>query len=395
MLQRDRSGQPLSEALPGPTIVRAVVTVALVTALLATGLLGGRWQVEVEAADGSTFMVDPAVLRGLQPYAAADGRQPLEAVLWQAGHHAVEQVLVVDQDGCERRFAWAEVAGDAWWGSRGRLTIAGETLEVSRVSVQPPALLSQVQLQITDIAPTVAATLGLPALEQATGRVLDVPEASRVVLLLLDGFGYVRAGEALSAGLIPHLASLGEPWLGLTVYPPATRVATAAVLTGAPPSINGVEQRDIRQTELQTLFDVAAGAGLEVVAVEGESLAFELRNAQVKLSGDRDGNGSTDDNVLANALAVLDTSLPDLLWVHFHGTDDTGHTYGPGAPEEEAAIRGVDEAVGRLVEAMAKDTLLIVFADHGMHGVDEEGRLGNHEFLIERDMFIPVWAARK
>jgi len=31
--------------------------------------------------------------------------------------------------------------------------------------------------------------------------------------------------------------------------------------------------------------------------------------------------------VLANALAVLDFSLPDLLWVHFHGVDDAGHTY--------------------------------------------------------------------
>ena len=140
---------------------------------------------------------------------------------------------------------------------------------------------------------------------------------------------------------------------------------------------------------------MAAAAGLDVVAVEGEALAFNLRGAEVQLSGDRDGNGSTDDNVLANALAVLDDGMPDLFFVHFHGIDDAGHTYGPGAPEEEAAIREVDAAVGQLLAALPGDTLVIIFADHGMHQVEEEGRSGNHGNLIERDMFIPIWVVGK
>jgi predicted AlkP superfamily pyrophosphatase or phosphodiesterase len=127
------------------------------------------------------------------------------------------------------------------------------------------------------------------------------------------------------------------------------------------------------------------------VAVEGDALAFNLRSAGVQLSGDRDGNGSTDDNVLANALAVLNEGMPDLFYVHFHGIDDAGHTYGPGAPEEEAVIHEVDAAVGQLLTALPADTLVIIFADHGMHRVEEEGRLGNHEHLIERDMFIPIF----
>jgi len=384
----------MTRALCSTTTVRPVVTVALVAALLATGPLADRGQVDVVTPDGSVFVADSAALRGLREYAEEDGQLPLEPALWRAGHRAVEQLVVLSEDGAVRRYDWPAVAGDAWWSGSGRVSIAGETLRLSRLEVEPPALLAQVQAEITDIAPTVAAVLGLPAPAQATGRVLDVPAARRVVLVLLDGFGYVRAREALSAGLIPHLASLGEPLVGLTVYPPATRVATAALLTGALPSTSGVEQRDIRQTEVETLFDVASRAGLEVVAVEGESLPFELRHAEVQLSGDRDGNGSTDDNVLASALAVLDFSLPDLLYVHFHGIDDTGHTYGYGAPEEQIAIEGVDAAVGRLIEATAKDTLVIVFADHGQHHVNEEGRLGNHEFLIERDIFIPLWIIR-
>jgi len=216
-----------------------------------------------------------------------------------------------------------------------------------------------------------------------------------VLLLFLDGFGYVRYTEALRDGLIPNIASLGEPLVGLTTYPPCTSVASAALLTGAQPPINGVDRRGIRRTEAETILDVATAAGLHVVAVEGEALAFNLRNSDVQLSGDRDGNGSTDDNVLANALAELNTEMPDLFFVHFHGIDDAGHTYGPGTPEEEARIHKVDTAVGQLLAALPADTLVIIFADHGMHQVEEEGRLGNHGHLIERDMFIPIFVTTK
>jgi predicted AlkP superfamily pyrophosphatase or phosphodiesterase len=252
-------------------------------------------------------------------------------------------------------------------------------------------LLVRVQASITDIAPTVADVLGLPAPVQATGRFLGAPAARHVLLLFLDGFGYLRYTEALHAGLIPNLAALPAPLLGLTEYPPSTRVGTAALLTGASPRVNGVDGRDTRSTEVETLFDVAAAAGLEVVSVEGEALAFNLRGAKIQLSGDRDGNGGTDDNVLANALAVLDDGMPDLFFVHFHGIDDAGHTYGIGTPEEEAKIQEVDAMVGRLLDALPDETLVVIFADHGMHPVVEEVRQGNHGNLVERDMFVPIW----
>jgi predicted AlkP superfamily pyrophosphatase or phosphodiesterase len=201
----------------------------------------------------------------------------------------------------------------------------------------------------------------------------------------------VRYVESLEAGLIPNLAELPEPLVGLTEYPPSTRVGSAALLTGARPQVNGVDGRSVRSTEAETIFDLASAAGMRVVAVEGEALAFNLRAAEVQLSGDRDGNGGTDDNVLSNALAALEAGPPDLFYVHFHGIDDAGHTYGPGAPEEEAIIREVDAAVGRLLAALPDHTLVIIFADHGMHDVEEEGRSGNHGNLIDRDMFIPIF----
>jgi predicted AlkP superfamily pyrophosphatase or phosphodiesterase len=320
---------------------------------------------------------------------------PLERVLLQAGHRSVERLALVETDGTRHELEWAAVADRAWWLDNGRIWIDGRRFPVLRLEAEPSALLDQVQAHITDIAPTAASALGLPAPARATGQALEVPPADRVLLIFLDGFGYVCYTEALRDGLIPHLAALGEPLVGLTTYPPATSVATASLLTGAPPKVHGVNQRGIRQTDTETLFDVAAAAGRQVVAIEGNNLSFNLRNADVRLSGDMDGNGSTDDNVLSNAMAALESGMPDLFFVHLHGIDDDGHTYGPGAPEEQATIRAVDAAVGQIVAAMPPGTLILIFADHGMHSVDQEGRLGNHGHLIERDMFIPIFVTAR
>jgi hypothetical protein len=364
--------------------------------LLCLASCGHNWQATVVAPDGSDFAVDAKVLDNLSAFADAERGVPLERVLWTAGHYVIERLVLTEPEGARHEFEWAStVAEDAWWQEDGQVEIGGETFPVARVEAEPPALLGQIQARITDIAPTAAAALGLPAPAQATGHSLNAPAADHVLLLFLDGFGYVRYTEALDAGLIPNLAALPAPLLALTEYPPSTRVGTAALLTGAPPQVNGVEGGSTRSTEVETIFDVATAAGLRVVAVEGDALAFNLRSAEVQLSGDRDSNGGTDDNVLANALAMLDAGMPDLFFVHFHGIDDAGHSYGPGAPEEEAKIREVDAAVGQLLAALPADTLVVIFADHGMHQVIEEGRVGNHGNLIERDMFIPIFVTAK
>ncbi len=288
-------------------------------------------------------------------------------------------------------FEWRQVALDAWWLADGSLEIAGEKLAPVSISVEPPLSYFQVSASILDIAPTAASVLGIPAPNQSTGSVLSQRKASRVMLVYLDGFGYQRYLQALDEGSIPYLASLEPPQMALTTYPPITRVSSASLLTGAPPAVHGVNGRETRKTETQTLFDVAAENGLDVGAVEGEALAFELRNADFQLSGDRNGDGSTDDEVLANALAVLAVGAPDLFLVHFHGIDDAGHNYGPGAPEEIETVRGVDQSVQALIEAVPAGTMVILFADHGQHLVQETEKYGNHGNLIEEDMLIPVF----
>jgi len=374
----------------------ALVAVALVL-VVALVVLEPSWQVEVIGPDGVAFPVDAKVLESLDDPDEEDRGVSVDQLLWAAGYQAIRQVKVTGPDGTRREFNWPAVADDAWWLENGKLSIAGETLAVSRLEAESSPLAGLVQARITDIAPTAAAALGLPALTQATGRPLEALSDRHVLILLLDGLGYQHYVRARQEGLIPNLAALGEPLLGLTTYPPVTSVSMASLLTGAPPQVHGAWRRGIRQTEVETLFDAASAAGLYAVAVEGESLPFNLRNAEIRLSGDRDENGSTDDNVLANALTTLDAGMPDLLVVHFHGIDNAEHTYGPGAPEELAAAHKVDSAVGQIVRALPENTLVLVLADHGQHLVaaDEEGRVGNHGSLIGSDMFIPIWVIEK
>jgi hypothetical protein len=383
-------------------IPRCGVWIGVVMALsLVLAGCGMGWQTTLVRPDGEEKVVTRATLRDMKEFAAEDSDTDkddnllLERVLYQHGYNLIETLTLTDGDGATRTFDWAAVADNTTWHKNGTLTLDGETLRASRIAGSAPALSVAVTVRLVDIAPTAAASLGLPVPAQATGRALTAAQAEHVLLLFLDGFGYVRYTEARDASLIPTLAALGEPSIGISVYPPSTAVASAAMLTGAPPSVNAAEIRGTRTTEAETLFDVATQAGLRVVAVEGNALAFNLRSAEIILSGDRDGNGSTDDNVLANTLAVLDTGMPDVLWVHFHGIDDAGHTYGPNTPEESATITAMDAAVGEILAALPPDTLALIFADHGMHTVQEEGRLGNHGNLIPRDMLVPVWVVVK
>jgi len=361
---------------------------------LALVACSARWETTIVAPDGSAYTVDASTLKALQTYIEEDEGQKgvlLERVLWDAGHPVIEQLTLFQPDGTRIPLDWAASAGTVEWLRNGQLAVGGQARRVERIEVQPHAFYRQVQASITDLAPTAAQALGLPAPAQATGKAMEVPPADHVLLLFLDAFGYLRYTQALEEGDIPILAGLDAPLLALTTYPPVTCVSTGSLLTGAPPSVHGADRNGARKTETETLFDVAAAAGRSVVAVEGEALAFQLRGADWQLSGDRDGNGSTDDNVLSNTLAALAQGMPDLLFVHLHGIDDAGHTYGPGTPEERAAVREVDAAVGRIFAALPEGTLVLVFADHGMHPVQEGGRLGNHGHLIAEDMLIPIF----
>jgi hypothetical protein len=364
--------------------------------LMTCGLLAGCGsfaEIHMHGPSGESLTLNHAYFDAHAAEFKASGaspRLPLERALADSGYQMIDRVIFTLKGGEEKDFDWGQVADQTWLLSDGRVAVDAEIYEVKTIRAAEHTDLGLVEASILDLAPTAAQALGLRPPAHSEGQAIDVPRVDHVLLLFLDGFGYRRYEEALAADLIPNLAQLPDPLIGLTTYPPITTVATASMLTGAPPEVHGANRRGIRLTEIQTLFDVANQSGLLVKAVEGEALAFQLRGADFVLSGDRNGDGRTDDEVLENTLAMLEGGMPDLMLVHFHGIDDTGHNHGPGSVQESALVAFVDQAVGVIIAALPADTLVLIFADHGMHSVDEDGRLGNHGHLIPLDMLIPI-----
>ena len=312
---------------------------------------------------------------------------PLGQLFYDLGFTLIENVFFSLDDEPQMKFVWDEIAEVTTISENGDITIGDHAFTATKLTITPSPLSTTIELSIMDIAPTIAFSLGLPELPDSTGEVHTSAEAHHGVMILLDGTQYATLQAMISEGDLPFLQSVGEIQQGLTVYPPVTVASSAALLTGTPPGVNLVYGHGYRSTESTTLFDLAAEAGLSVVAVEGASLPFNLRNTELTLSGDKDGNGWSDDNVYTNALDVISNDMPDLLYIHFHEIDDMGHSYGPGSEEYRDALIRVDAYLSDIIAALPEDTLIAIFADHGMHPTTDGG---NHGSLIASDLIIPI-----
>jgi len=312
----------------------------------------------------------------------------LGQMLYINGFTLIDEIILIDKDGHKSHFIWDEIALETTLSEAGKVMVGSEEFSPLTIDVSESPLTAEISYSITDIAPTAAHILGLPELPEASGEILIEGSASYGVLILLDGVQYQKLQSMMKAGDLPFLSSIEEKMhQAMTVYPPVTAAASAALLTGALPQVNGVYGHGYRSTDLKTLFDLAVQEGKSVIAIEGASLPFNLRNAETSLSGDQDGNGFSDDNVLKNSLEVINSGMPDLLYIHFHEIDDMGHSYGPESKEYEAAAVRVDDYLSQIYDALPIGTFITIFADHGMHA---EGEGGNHGNLIPTDLIIPI-----
>lgn len=95
--------------------------------------------------------------------------------------------------------------------------------------------------------------------------------------------------------------------------------------------------------------------------------------------------------VAQDAAKYIVEKKPDLCFIHFTDTDDTGHKYGWGSKQQMRAFGDVDAALGTIFDAIhragiAGDTVVIISADHGGHAK-------THGLNTPDDMTIPwvVW----
>jgi hypothetical protein len=317
------------------------------------------------------------------------GNIQLAHLLYHHGFTVIDNLQLIMDDEIQQVFDWENIAEKVTINSKGEIMIDGVPYSPDTIDISPSPLASEIEYSIMDLAPTMVKVLGLPELPEAHGQPRSEISAHHGVLILIDGLQHEKLLTLVENGSLPFLGEIEEIQRGLTVYPSITTSSTGALLTGAPPQVNGVYGYGYRSTDSKTLFDLAAEGGRTVTAVEGHSLAFGLKNANVILSGDRDGNGFTDDNVLDNSLNEIIEGMPDLLFIHFHDVDDQGHSFGPDSPEYEAAIMRVDGYIAQIYQALPENTFVTIFADHGMQN-DPLSTGGNHGGLTKSAMIIPI-----
>lgn len=95
-------------------------------------------------------------------------------------------------------------------------------------------------------------------------------------------------------------------------------------------------------------------------------------------------------------LALPGDSAPAIITLYFSDTDDAGHTYGPAAPETDAAIASVDSAVGALLDGIDRLGLrdivnIIIVADHGMTPSSGERLILLDDYLPRESIDVIDW----
>ena len=224
-----------------------------------------------------------------------------------------------------------------------------------------------------------------------------IPAIERVCVISIDG---LRPDRALIADM-PNLRALlktGTYTFWARTTPNAiTLPSHVSMLTGVSPRKHGVEwNRDLPLSEpvyplVRTIFELATEAGYSTAVVAGKS-KFSIFNKPGALTyvDIAKSPTSTNADVLAAAVRIVEEHKPQLLFVHFPEVDNFGHAKGWGSREQLAAIERTDTQLGELFAAMEragvrKSTFIIITADHGGAGL-------SHGPEDPRSRYIP-WIA--
>lgn len=239
---------------------------------------------------------------------------------------------------------------------------------------------------LADLVPSIAAHLGM------AGRadVFGLPDASRWVLLMVDGLG--SANLAAAAQSAPFLADAWSTAGGATLTsaaPSTTATSISSLGTGLTPGQHGMVGYSFRspldgdllnallwreghsgldiQPQL-TMFERLSTAGVQVASVsparfEGTGLTVAaLRGARfIGVPDEHDVAARV--GWAADAAASGDRTLT---YVYERFLDHAGHGHGWRSPEWTAALRHVDDLARRLRDALPADVRLVVTGDHGM-----------------------------
>jgi hypothetical protein len=228
----------------------------------------------------------------------------------------------------------------------------------------------------------------------AAANVLNLPEADRVCLLIIDGLGLelLRAHQAAA----PFLAELAFNSRPLTAgFPSTTVTSLASIGTGLVPAVHGMlgyqvaiggtdrllnglhwpEDIDPAAWQPQpTIFERALAAGITPVHIAPGAYAKSgltraaLRGAEYRAA---DSLGT----LAALAAAALAESDRTFVAAYHGDLDAAGHRYGVSSPAWTFQLAHVDRLAEQLASSLPYGSVLYVTADHGMVNVGSDDRI--------------------
>ncbi|MHA1126815.1 MAG: alkaline phosphatase family protein [Candidatus Heimdallarchaeota archaeon] len=250
-----------------------------------------------------------------------------------------------------------------------------------------------------DIATTIYETLNFSGWE-TEGSVIEFPNNTgfdKVILFHLDGFGWQFWNNLSTHGFIDLNITLlfNEP--ALTAYPPITNVATATMLSGFWPASTGITTRQNHILNVETIFDIASVNNFTTEIIEGNAGFIDISADFESWLPDINDSGTNDDEIFQRTIESINSSRSEILFTHFHGIDDEGHSYGPNSLEWLQKVEQIFDYLNEIIKYIEENTLVIFTADHGMHISDDPSdyRVGIHGDCFYDDMMVPIIFARK
>jgi predicted AlkP superfamily pyrophosphatase or phosphodiesterase len=210
--------------------------------------------------------------------------------------------------------------------------------------------------------------------------------AAQVVLLVLDGLGWVQLKER--PGLAPTMnAMAGGPIT--TVAPSTTAAALTSITIGAPPAVHGVVgyrvrvkgdgilnilrwkigDRDARESVPPEQFQVLEPFGATKAPVITRADVAESGFTRAHMAGARMYGW----RVASTIVATVDALLGDgerFIYAYYDGVDKVAHEFGFG-PAYDAEVVAADRIVGDLIDVLPPGAALVVVSDHGQVDVGE------------------------
>jgi len=208
----------------------------------------------------------------------------------------------------------------------------------------------------------------------------QVEKIEHIVLIGVDGLG----AYSFQDGEMPNLKALMKrgAWSleARSVLPSSSAANWASMFMGASPELHGYTTWGSKKPELPSRVLDKYGMFPSIYGL----LREKKPDAEIGLIYEWDGIGylfpkqavnlnkktQNDSITCAEAVKYIVDKKPDLLFAYFHNADVTGHRDGHDTPAYYAAVKGVDEQIGQILQAikdagMEENTIVIASADHG------------------------------